>query len=203
MSDVTDTAPVEASPAATPPTADPPVEKLVSMPTEAFTKRLAQESEKAAKALLKELGVTSKEEIATLLKSKREADDKELSESQRLKKSLDEVTPKAARAEKLESHLKDLLQERMDALSPEVRALIDEEAGDSIEEKLRLVRILGKAAPAKPGLAAPATNAAAPAPTPTPAAKTAFERWTEKPEGHLKSLFYSMNTAEIERTRPK
>lgn len=203
MSEVTIATPVEASPAAAPPTADPPAEKLVSMPSEAFAKRLAQENEKATKALLKEFGVTSKEEVAALLKSKRESDDKELAENQRLKKSLDEVSPKAARADKLESHLKDLIQERLESLSPEVRALIEEEAGDSVEEKIRLVRILSKATPAKPAAPAPASNVATPAPTPTPAQKTAFERWSEKPEGQQKSLFYSMNAAEIERTRPK
>ncbi len=203
MSDATDTTPDASAPTAP----EPMAEKHVSMPSDAFAKRLAQESEKGAKALLKELGISSKDELALLIKSKKDADDKELSESQRLKKTLEEVTPKAERAAKLEQQLKGMVEDRLKALSPEQRALIEEEAGDNIEEQLRLIKFLGKATPAAPASApkpaAPATNAAPPAPTPTSTQKTAFERWNEKPEGQQKTLFYSMNRAEIERTRPQ
>ena len=94
---------------------------------------------------MKELGFEKPEDLKAALKLARDAQDKDLSELEKAKKSIAEYEPKAARTEHLEKLVAGFVEQQFGALPENVRDAIDEVAKGNPEERLRMIGVLRKA----------------------------------------------------------
>ena len=193
------------TPAATPP-ANP---VLVDITSDKLAARFAEEREKARQKLLKELGYDKPDDLKAVLAAAREMQDKQLTEQQKLARERDELKPRAERATLLEQRLASLAQRELASLPDAARTAVTKHAGEDPERVLATIEmfrdagLIGVAAatPATPEAPKPATSAA-PANAPKPAGgRSKFDDWKAK-SGMAADIFYSLNQAEIEKTRP-
>lgn len=207
----TPSVPVDA-PAATP---SQPASDAVTMSSTALKTRLEEERDRARRALLKDLGFEKATEAAAVLKAAREKADAELSEIDRLKKQLSELSPKAEKLTALETRFASMVEREFAALPDNIRGAIDEIASGNAEERLRMIDVFRKSgligsAPAAAGeppapMARPASNGAAP-PAPKPATqRTKHDEFIalDKSNPMAAAIFYAANKREIEATRPQ
>lgn len=91
-------------------TAAPDPEEFKAMTREQFNARLAEAESAGVKRLLKALGVEKPEDLKAALAKLKEIENANLTASERMKKQLEELIPKAARADELlsivETHAK-------------------------------------------------------------------------------------------------
>lgn len=203
------------APTGTTPTA-PPTPAKVEMTSDALKARLDEERAKgsaaARLAVLKELGIEDTKDGKALLAAAKARAEAELTETQRLAKQLEELTPRAKRAEALEKQLEALVAVQFDALPEGTRNAIDEVAQGNAEERLRMIGVFRKAgfldAPAQqaaaPQKTAPITTSPASPPKPG-GTQTKYQEW----QAHLQSgnqiaadMFFQFNRAAIEQSRP-
>ncbi len=202
------------APNGTPPA--PPAPAKVEMTSDALTARLSEERAKGSAAariaVLKELGIEDTKDGKALLTAAKARADAELTETQRLTKALEELTPRAKRAEALEKQLESLVAVQFDALPEGTRSAIDEVAQGNAEERLRMIGVFRKAgfldAPVSPPAATPKTPpiTTSPGSPPKPGGTaTKFDEW----QSHIKSgnqiaadMFFQFNRAAIEQSRP-
>lgn len=189
----------------------PPPSETVSMTSDALKTRLAEERAKGVNKLLKELGVDKAEDIKAMMKVKAELEAAQLSEKEKLVKELEDARKGASKASDLEKLAQELFGETWESLPEKVRESIEEQAGDSFQERARLVKIMKKAgllgsneAPKPPGKKAPANHGDAPPPPSPVPTKTAWEKYTEmKRESPMRaSIFFDANRVEIAATQP-
>lgn len=186
----------------------------VRIPSDALKKRLDESAASERKRLLKEFGFESLEDGKRALKLFKEMQDAQLTEQQRIAKELDELRPKATKAEKraenLAAKLSAMVEEQFSTLPEQARAAIDELAEGNPEERLKLMSAMRKAglvgdAPAAASAVAPAakTAPAAAAPRQSPPSSK-YTEWQDlmKRNQTLGDLFYQNHTVEIERDRP-
>lgn len=198
-----------AAPPATPP-ADPAEVKLSSA---AFKERLAEEATKAQRRFLKDLGFDKAEDLQAVLKVKKELEEAQLSEQDKLKKRVKELEPLEQEAAEYKGIVKQLVDDQFGALPENVQKAIDEVANGSPRERLRLMRVMkaaglgvapaaGTAPPAQPAPKTTAPNG--PAPPPNGGSKTKFEEWQELRGKNpmLAGLFYRNNAEAIDASRP-
>lgn len=188
----------------------------VEMTSDALTARLAEERAKgsaaARAALLKDLGIEDAKDGKALLAAAKAKADAELSEAQRLAKTIEELTPKAKRAEALEKQLEALVAVQFDALPEGTRAAIDEVAQGNAEERLRMIGVFRKAgfidAPAPPAAEKTKLPAATTSPASPPKAGTAqtkYDEWQAFVTAGRQTaadLFFQYNRSAIEKSRP-
>lgn len=199
----------EPKPVATPPDHAPSGDPaLVSMPSDKLKTRLSESADAERRRLLKEFGFDSIEDGKRALKLFKEMQDAQLTEQQRIAKELDDLKPKALRADKLAQKLASMVDEQFATLPESAREAIDEIAAGDPEERLKLMAAMRKAglgaSASTNGIQRPVTTAAAPnAPKPgTP--QTAYDKWQEMAKtGQMAGdIFYQTNTLAIERSRP-
>lgn len=181
------------------------------MTSDALKARLSEERTKGVNKLLKELGVEKAEDIKAMMKVKAELEAAQLSEKEKLVKELEDARKGASKASDLEKLAQELFGETWESLPEKVRESIEEQAGDSFQERARLVKIMKKAgllgsneALKPPGKKAPANHADAPPNPPVVPVKTAWEKYQDmKRESPMRaSIFFDANRTEIAATQP-
>lgn len=201
-------APIGAEPSLVPAPVAPPSE--VSMSSAALKARLEEERGKARSALLKDLGFDKPDDLKAVLSAAKARQEAEMTETQRLNKALDDLKPRAERAEKLEKSLAALVESQFASLPEKTREAIDSVAAGNPEERLRMMEVFrasgllaASAAPAFPTIAAPATTTPGPAPKPTNA-QTAWEKYQalNKTNPLAAGAFFQLNRAAIDESRP-
>ena len=188
-----------------------PSESTVSMSSAALKARLDEERSKAKAALLKEFGYESQADLKAVLAAAKAKQDAELTETQRLAKALDDLKPRAERADKLERSLAALVEAQFSALPEKAREAIDGVANGNPEERLRMMEVFRQsgllsasaAASTAPPAAAPVTTTPGPAPRPA-AMQTPWDKYQElqKRNPLLASAFFQANRAAIDESRP-
>ncbi|HEY3498042.1 MAG TPA: hypothetical protein VGK73_25260 [Polyangiaceae bacterium] len=188
-----------------------PAAAKVEMTSEQLNERLAEAQSAAVRKLLKQHGFSKDEDLGAALKKLKDAEQATLTEQEKLKKQLDELSPKAKRTEALETQFSALVDEQFKALPENVQKAVDSEAEGDPEARLILMRVLRAAglgsmpAPATttPAVTPPATAAPSPAPAPS-GAPTKFQEWESMRARNstLGDIFYQTHQREIERTRP-
>lgn len=213
--------PADPAPAPAPdPGADPTPEPTpqatpgapVQLTSDQLQKRLQEEREKARVRLLKDLGFEKAEDVRTRLQKAKELEDAQLSELERAQNRVKELEPEAQRATKLAERFAAMVDERLQALPEAQREIVEQEAGDDPEERLRLMRVLKVAS----GNGSDATGDDPPKPKPAPAntsggtppvpsnPRTKFEEWQamKQRSGMAADIFYRANHHAIEASRP-
>jgi hypothetical protein len=214
-----------AAPAPTQPPAPPAPaagEEWKNMTAEQFKARLGEATAAGEAKLLKALGVKDPGEIKSALAEFKKLQDAQLSEQERSKKQIDELAPKAQRAEKLEQAVKTLLETEEKLIPDDKKGLLDlAPSADQPEARLTWIAnakakgLFGTAAavtttiePTPKPAANPATTMAPNGPTPpSPAGgKSAFEKHQDMVKAGkdiLAARFYQDNRKAIEASRPK
>lgn len=190
MSDPTNPVAAPSAPA-TPPTpaqpapAAPALEEHQRMSRDAFNARIAEASEAGFRKALKELGADKIDDAKARLSKAAELEQAQLTESQKLQKQLDELSPRAKRAAELETILDAHAKAQFEALPASLQKYVASTAGEDAAKRLAAINaaresglfdaLAGKPADAPaPALPArdpkPATTLAPPGPaTPKPA----------------------------------
>lgn len=226
MNAASETPPAGTSPAPAPAQAAAPAPlaqdqaKLVEN-AEAFNARLEAAKAAGERSLLKTLGVSSQDEIKAQMLELRQLKESQMSEQERIKKQLDELTPRAKRAEELEVVLGLYAEQQFAELPKEMQGFIAKVAGDDPAARLRAIAtaraegLLKPSAPAAPAAAPeaprapnPATTMAPPGPAPVSSAAgpTPYEQWAKlKEEGKnvLAARYRMMNEKAIEASKPR
>jgi hypothetical protein len=176
--------------------------------------RLDETRRTAESAALKALGFDTKEQADAFLRTAKALQDAQLTEAQKQQKLLEELTPKAQRADALAARVKAYADREFSTLPEAVQKAIDETANGDPEKRLDLVEMMRKS-----GLLA-TSGAAAPAPAPAPAnagagqgvppkptnAQTPYDQWqalvASGKQIHA-DLFYQANVPAIAASRPK
>lgn len=203
-------APVASPPPATP----PPGEEYRAMSPEAFKERLASERDAARRAQLKDLGFERSEDLKGALAKLKAREDADLSESQRIQKQLDDLAPRAKRAEALEARIKGVLEAEEGAIPDAKRALLELAPSDPADrlEWIARAKARGLFADAQPAAPEPkrepkpATTMATGGPATPPPAGTQdpYQTWQKLRETDRihAATFYAANAPSIERARP-
>jgi hypothetical protein len=221
-------APDTTSNGGTPPAATPPAPAAtaaapapVGINSEQLTARLREAEAAGVKKLLKELGFEKPSDVKAVLKIAKDQQDSELTERQRIEKERDELKPRAAKADSLETLVAAMVEEQFTGLPEAAQTAIDEVAKGDAQERLRMMQVMRKAGflnGAAPHAAAPTTSGA-PAPAPKPAPATTAppanapkpgavrSKWDEyqdlnKKNETLGSIFYQTHRIDIEQSRP-
>lgn len=201
--------------------AQPPDAKRVELPLDAFNARLRDERSAGERAILKALGVERLDDARAVIRAAKDLQDASLSEKDKLAKSVDELRPKAEKADRYESIIAAIVEEQFAALPEQARKAIDDSAKGNAEDRLRLMQVMRAAGlipsggapaapaggtPTAPAAAAPANTSAAPAaPKPSGGAPTKWDEYQARIKGGdsvAASIFYQANRLEIERTKP-
>lgn len=176
------------APAAAPPTDKPAAPAEVHLTSDALAKRLEEERASARTRLLKELGYEKAEDLKGALAKAKSIEDASLTEQQRTAKLLEELTPKAKRADTLSATLTKFLAAEEAAIPEAKRGLLDlAPLSDNPEARLEWIAtakargLFTDAAPQPPALPPPAKPATTLAPsgpaTPkAPGTLTAYEQ---------------------------
>lgn len=166
-----------AVPVVTPsPAAPAPGEEFKNMTPEQFKARIAEAQSAGAAKAYKDLGVKDTSEARARFEELQKLKDAQLSEQERAKKQIDELTPQAARAVKLEQAVKSLLETEEKLIPDDKKSLLDlAPAADQPEARLQWIAsakakgLFATTAPATdPASAAAAQRAANPATTIAP-----------------------------------
>lgn len=176
--------------------------------------RLREERDKGRNALLKDLGFEKPDDVKAFVDAAKKRAEAELSETEKLKKAADDLKPRAERATLLEQRLAAVAKSQLEALPEALRNTISKRAGDDPEKVLDLIEMFRDAG--QIGAAAAATTTAATTAAPTTTAtpnnapkpgvvNTKFDEWQTLVTAGKQTpadIFYRLNQAEIERTRP-
>lgn len=195
------------------------------MSSEALSKRLADEADRAQRKLLKQLGFEKASDAEAFAAAARAAADEKRTELERLTLQLAEAQKGTARAKELEDVVTRLTSSELARLPEKVRAVVVAKHPDNPQAQITLVETMREmglleanpqppsppAAPAQTGTtpvsaapAAPANNGStAPAPQPQQA-RTAYEMFIAKKSTDKfgADLFYQANKSAIEASRP-
>ncbi len=211
--------PTQAAPAIPAPAPAKPNPVEITLSNEALKERLAESAGAATAKLLKELGVKSPDDLKAALKSLEDIKLSQLSEKERLEKTIADLKPKAERHDTVQGMLAKLVEGQFNDLPEAARKAIDSIANGDPDKRLELMGVfkasglLEKPAPVaapiatpeapKPGVPAPVSATPSPAPAPG-GATTKFNEWKamEARSAMLGDLFYQNNMVEIERSRP-
>jgi hypothetical protein len=126
-----------AAPAA--PALPPPGEEYKSMTPEAFRARLADAEAAGEKRLLKALGVEKLEDVKGAFAKLKDIENANLTATERMKKQLEELTPKAARADALLPIVEMHAKLEFDRLPPALQKYVQSIAGDDPAARLRAI----------------------------------------------------------------
>jgi hypothetical protein len=171
-------------------------------------KRLEEAKRSAQRALLEQYGVRDPKELESKLAKLAELETASLTDQERAQKEREELQAKASAGERYKTSFTALVDREFQRLTESQREVIDRQAGGDPERRWQLMELAAAfAAPAQPGQQRPNATTTKPdaerAPAPVPS-KTPFDTWTEM-RAHspqLAALFYSNNTAAVEKTRP-
>jgi hypothetical protein len=203
----------ENTPPADPPVAVPPNDPATKPNEEPawLPGRLNQAARSAETKLFAQYKVKDATELESKLKRLDELENERLSESERTQKLLGELKPKAERAAQVEALLGSLVESQFSALPEATRTAIDAVANGNPEERLKLMRVVQAAGLAAPGapvvppapVRPPPANTAPPANPPPPAGvRSRFDEYQAITNPIQRGIFYQLNAAEIEQTRP-
>ena len=198
-----------------PPSAPAPGEEWRNMTGDQFKARIAEAQNAGGSKAFKDLGFKDAAEARAALDELKKLKDAQLSEQERTKKQIDELAPKAQRADELEQTVKALLEVEEKAIPDDKRGLLDL-APPATQPDKRLAWIasakgkgLFASAPAAAASAAsaprepkPATTIAPPGPTaPQPAGTlTPKQQYLalKKTSPNAAAIFYRSNRAAID-----
>lgn len=193
--------------------------------------RLDETRDKTRSDVLKELGFPSLTEGKKALEALKKLQDAQLSEQERTAKELSELRSASSRYEQHSKLFASMVEGEIAKLPEAARAAIDEQSADNPDERYRLLNFMrkvgipmsaaadGSANQAQPSAAAQpvAATPSLPAPAPKPVnagavpipprgvtPRSKYEEWQEKAKFNQVAgdLFFQLNAAEIERTRP-
>lgn len=204
-----------------PPAQEAPPANLVSLTSEALKQRLEEERTKGGNRLLKELGYEKADDLKKVLELAKQLENEKLSATERLTKELEEAKKGSDRAKTLEKLAQGLFEEQWSGLPDKVRETIEKAAGDSFDERVRLLGVmktaglLGSAAPIEnkgtssaeqpKGKPAPANaGAAPPAPPSGGGVRTKWDEYVALAEKNqaVADIFLQANRFEIDKSRP-
>lgn len=219
--------PVQGAPPA-PPAAPPPEPKAVTMSLEAFNQRLQEATASGQKTLLKQVGFETPEALGAVLKVAKDAQQSQLTETQKLQQQIKELEPKVAIATELEPRFIRIVTAQFDALPENVRTAIDDVAKGDAAKRSDMIDVFRKAGMIGPtGASATAATGASGAsgasgatgasqhpalanttnagnPPPPATTKSKFDEWQEleKTKPTQAQIFYEANRIAIEKSRP-
>lgn len=211
MADESTTAPVAPNGTAAP--AAPAAPARLDMTSDQLAARLDETRSSARTSVLKEFGFESVADGKKALAALKSFQESQMSEQEKLAAKLKDTETLAARGSTYEKLFKGLVDEQFASLPEAARKAIEEQAGESVEERYKLMSFMRKvgASPtaangesAGPNVVKPANAAAtAPAPKGSPA-RTKFDEWSDlqKSKPAMAGAFYQVHRVEIERTRP-
>lgn len=194
-----------------PPAADTkPDAASITMPSDAFKARLAEEGTKAERKFLKSLGFEKAEDLQTVLTTARALQDAQKTDAEKAAARIKELEPQAARAATLAKRFEASVAVDFEKLPENIQKAIDKVADGDAEKRfdqmqvLRDAGLLGAvpAAPANPK--APANVAPPGTPPPPSGVKSKFQEWSElraKSPVHA-SVFFQLHGPAIEASRP-
>lgn len=225
--DTPNAAPPADPPAPPKPPASPPVSDAdkVRMTPAQFKERQEEAATAAQRKLLKDLGFEKPEDAKSALARLKALEDKELSDTERAEKARKELEREVESAKPIKAVAADAMSELLATLPEAQRKAIEEEAGDSPQERMRLYRLTRKLMPSAPigdtpspaaPPAAPSTPAAPPPPAPPAttapppgaprpgAVKSKWDQWQEMVSRSDRGadIFYNLNARAIEASRP-
>lgn len=199
-----------AAPAAVP--AFEPAKAPIGITSDQLAQRLEETRRTAEAATLKGLGFETREQADAFVKSAKALQDAQLTEAQKQAKALEELTPKAQRADALAARLKSYSDREFAALPEAVQKAIDESAAGDPEKRLDLVELMRKSgllngSPAAPPPApAPANAGAGQGAPPKPTnAQTPYDQWNALVAAGKQThadIFYQANAPAINASRP-
>jgi len=191
----------------------------------AATEKVIEEARAAARArVLKELGFEKLDDAKASLARAKELSDAQLTEQQRLAKQLEELGPKAKRADEVDGVMKTFADQEFLRLPPAMQKYVEGTAGSDPLARLRAITTAREsgllealnppaaAAAGAPAAGAPAAKAATtvaqpgPATPKAPGTLTAFEQHAAlKASGqHMRAAAFAVaNRRAIDATRPK
>jgi hypothetical protein len=188
-------------------------EEFKGMSREAFNQRLAEAQESARRSLLKDLGVEKPEDAKSAITKARELEQASLTETQRLQKQLEELTPKAKRATTLEERNAKFVSLLESEIPESKKGLLDLAPSDPDARAEWLLTARSKGhfkvdAPTATTTANPANTIGPAGPaTPKPAGTlTPYEQWqayVAAKQTIRAANFYDSNRRAIETSRPK
>lgn len=148
-------APVVAAPIVTPPIVEPakPGAK-VEMTSDELKRRFEETRAKAVADYVKGLGLPNEEAVKAAVTEHKRLESEKMSDLEKRDAQIKDLAPKAQRAAELESIVKAMADEQEAALTPEMRAAVDQLGGDDPARRLGVIKALRSAVPAAP-LAAP------------------------------------------------
>lgn len=199
-----------------------------SFTAEEVEKLVAQASSKATNDLLAKLGAKTPDEISEVLGRFRQNEEAQKSELQKLVEFKTKAEQELASANAYRERFGAMLSKQIEGLSPERKAALTALAGDEPLKLAQALDVLGPTwatppaetpkgeppktetgpANAKPNLAPPPpaakpASASMPVGAPPPAGvRTKWEEYAAIPDSIAKDLFYSVNSKEIEASRP-
>lgn len=139
------------------------LQALVSDP-EAFKKRLDEAGKSAKNRVFEDLGVKDANEAKAALQELKRLKDAQLTEQERTKKALDDLTPQAARAATLEATIKEFLAAEEQAIPEDKRGFLSlAPPADKPEDRLRWISNAKAQGLFNPTPVAPVAPAARPA----------------------------------------
>lgn len=153
-------APVVAVPiAAQPPIAEPakPGAK-VEITSDKLAERFSEERRKAIEGYVKSLGLPNEEAVKAAVTEHKRLESEKMSDLEKRDAQIKDLAPKAQRAAELESIVKAMADEQEAALTPEMRAAVDQLGGDDPARRLGVIKALRSAVPAAPLAAPPAVR---------------------------------------------
>jgi hypothetical protein len=173
--------------------------------------RLQQARKSAVTDFLGELGFKDPKEAKAALDKLQSLETASLSEKERVEKQIQELTPKAAKAERLEGLFKSLVDSKFGTLTEKQQQAIDAKANGDPERRWEIMDVMEAAGALTPAAASPALPAAkqpastspgAPPPPPPAPAQTPRSKWEamKKTDPMQASLFYQLNRAAIEQS---
>ena len=190
-----------------------PIQGKPDLTSDQLAARLREERDKGRNSLLKDLGFEKPDDVKAFVDAAKKRAEAELSETEKLKKAADDLKPRAERAALLEQRRAAVAKSQLEALPEALRNTISKRAGDDPEKVLDLIEMfrdagqIGAAAPPPGPPPAPApANSATPNNAPKPGVvNTKFDEWQSLVAAGKQTpadIFYRLNQAEIERTRP-
>lgn len=197
----------------TPALAAQPAPANVSMTSEQFKTRLDDTRNTTRESVLKELGFNSLSEGKKALDALKKFQESQMSEQEKIAKTIEELRPKAEATEKAQAKYAAAVEREFNRLPDNVREAIDEQAKGDPDTREMLMSIFAKVGASAPAQATTGTasasprpaSAAATAPAPKSAAvKTRFEEFKDLQAKNrvMAGLFYNLHRIEIEKGRP-
>lgn len=212
-----------APPPAPAPAPEPDKGKEVQMSSNELRKRLEQTRTSAEAKLLQRLGFEDVEKAQTVLAELRTIQESQLSDSERQQKTIDELKPKAAEAERLGGLVKKLVEQRFGALPEKAQEAIDKVAEGNAEKRLELITVMEASGmlgevpasattesggngqqqeqQAKP-TAQPKSTAPAETPPKSGGAQNFWDQYQAITNPMEQAIFWDLNKAAIQRDRP-